>query len=232
MRLLRRFWPLVLLAAAIAGAWASGLTRQISWATLARNQDALSAWVGSHPITAPLVYVLLYAAAVFLLIPESAIITVAGGLLFGAALGGTLALAGASAGAIVLFLAVRTHLADAIAARRGRLVDALRAGLARNGFSFLLAIRLVPLFPYWLVNLAGALSGIRLLPYAAATVIGAAPATFVFAAIGAGIGAALQAGGEPDLSVIFAPRILGPLLALALLSLLPVAWRRWRRRDG
>ena len=72
----------------------------------------------------------------------------------------------------------------------------------------------------------------RLLPYAAATVLGIIPATFVYASIGAGFGDVLATGGRPDLAVIFSPRILGPLIGLASLSLLPVAWRRWRRSDA
>ena len=67
----------------------------------------------------------------------------------------------------------------------------------------------MPAFPFWLVNLAAALSGMRLLPYAAATVLGVMPATFVYASIGAGLGDVLSAGGRPDLAVIFSPRILG-----------------------
>jgi uncharacterized membrane protein YdjX (TVP38/TMEM64 family) len=87
----------------------------------------------------------------------------------------------------------------------------------------------VPAFPFWLVNLGAALSGMRLLPYATATVLGIMPATFVYASIGAGLSDVLSAGRAPDLAVIFSPRILGPLIALAALSLLPVAWRRWKR---
>lgn len=229
MRILRRFWPVAILLAGAAVAWAAGASEQISWASLARNQAALTAWVSSHPITAPSLYIVIYAAAVLLSLPESAVLTAAAGLLFGTLFGGILAVVGSSVGAIALFLAVRYHLADAIAKRGGRFLDAIRLGLRRDGFSYLLAIRLVPAFPFWLVNLAAALSGMRLLPYASATVLGIMPATFVFASIGAGLGNALAAGGAPDLKVIFSPGILGPLLGLAALSLLPVLWRRWKR---
>ncbi len=229
MRTLRRFWPVALLLAAVIAAWAGGATRQISWESLGRNQTVLLDWVSAHPIMAPSLYVLIYAAAVLLSLPESAVLTVAAGLLFGTLFGGILAVIGSSAGAIALFLAVRYHLADAIAHRGGRFLTAIRAGLCRDGFSYLLAIRLVPAFPFWLVNLGAALSGMRLLPYAAATVIGIVPATFVFASIGAGLGNVLAAGRSPDLTAIFSPRILGPLIGLAALSLLPVAWRRWKR---
>ena len=231
MQVLRRFWLLILLAV-LAIAWIAGASEHINWATFVRNQAALAGWVGSHPVLAPFAYLLLYAVAVLLSLPESAVLTVAGGLLFGTLSGGLLAVLGSSAGAIALFLAVRYHLADAIAARGGRFLDAIRTGLHRDGFSYLLAIRLVPAFPFWLVNLGAALSGMRLLPYGAATVIGIIPATFVFASIGDGLGDALAAGHQPDLSIIFSLRILGPLMALAALSLLPVAWRRWKRSDA
>ena len=229
MGVLRRFWPLALLLIGIAAAWASGVTEQISWPALARNQAVLIAWVNAHPIAAPTLYTLIYAAAVFLSLPEAAVLTVAAGLLFGTAPGGVLAVVGSSAGAIALFLAVRYHLADAIAARRGRFLDTVRLALRRDGFSYLLAIRLVPAFPFWLVNLAAALSGMPLLPYAAATVLGIMPATFIFASIGASLGGVLSAGSRPDLSLIFSPCIVGPLVALAGLALLPVVWRRWKR---
>jgi uncharacterized membrane protein YdjX (TVP38/TMEM64 family) len=160
------------------------------------------------------------------------VLTAAAGLLFGTLFGGILAVVGSSAGAIALFLAVRYHLADAIASRSGRFLNTVRLGLRRDGFSYLLAIRLVPAFPFWLVNLGAALSGMRLLPYAAATVIGIMPATFVFASIGAGLGDVLASGGSPDLTLIFSPRILGPLIGLAALSPLPVVWRRWKRSSA
>jgi uncharacterized membrane protein YdjX (TVP38/TMEM64 family) len=229
MKVLRRFWPLALLLAAMAAAWASGLMHHVDWAALGRNQAALSAWVDAHPIGAPALFMLVYAATALLSLPESAVLTVGGGLLFGTWFGGILAVIGSSIGAIGLFLAVRTHLAGAIAARGSRFLDSVRATLRRDGFSYLLAIRLVPAFPFWLVNLAAGLSGMRLLPYSAATVIGIMPATFIYASIGAGVGEVLAVGGKPDLSVIFTPGILGPLLGLAVLSLLPVAWRRWKR---
>jgi uncharacterized membrane protein YdjX (TVP38/TMEM64 family) len=232
MGVLRRFWPLLLLVLAVAAAWASGLTHWLNWSTLARNQSELAAWVQTHPIAAPCLYLLAYAIVVALSLPEAAVVSVAGGLLFGTAFGGMLAVVASSLGAMVLFLAVRHHLAPAIAARGGRLIERIRTELARDGLSYLLAIRLVPAFPFWLVNLAAALSGMRLLPFTIGTVIGIIPATFVYASIGAGVGKVLADGGAPDLTVVFSPGILGPMVGFAALSLLPVAWRRWKRRDA
>jgi uncharacterized membrane protein YdjX (TVP38/TMEM64 family) len=98
--------------------------------------------------------------------------------------------------------------------------------LARDGFSYLLALRLVPLFPFWVVNLAAAVANIRLAIFMPATFLGIAPASFVLSSIGAGVGAILADGKTPDLSVLFAPHVLLPLLGLAALSLLPVLLRR------
>ena len=102
----------------------------------------------------------------------------------------------------------------------------MRARLRRDGFRYLLAIRLIPLFPFWLVNLAAALCGMRLGSYVAATALGIVPVTAVLAWTGAGIGTLLAAGQRPDLSVVVSLPVLGPLIALAALSLLPLVWRR------
>lgn len=229
---LRRFWPPLLLIAALIAAWLGGIGQWLSWDTLARNQMTLATWVHAHPVVAPSLYALVYTVVVALSLPEAAVVTVAGGLLFGTLLGGMLAIVGSSIGAVVLFLAIRHHLARAVAARGGRLIERLCAEIRHNGFSYLLAIRLVPAFPFWLVNLAAGLSGMRLVPFTGATVIGIIPATFVYASIGAGVGKVLAEGGVPDLSLIFSPSILGPLIGAAALALLPVAWRRWKRRHA
>jgi uncharacterized membrane protein YdjX (TVP38/TMEM64 family) len=224
--------PLLLLAAAVAAFWLSGAGHALNWATLSRHSAALRHWVNARPVLAPFTYVVLYTIATALSVPEAAVITVAGGFLFGALAGGICAVLGATAGSIILFLAARSAFAAPMARKGGRVVQTIRAGLQRDGFSYLLAIRLIPVFPFWLVNIGAALGGMRLLPYAAATLIGILPGTFVFAWIGAGIGDVLAGGGTPDLTLIFSPRILGPMVALALLSLLPVFWRRWKRASG
>jgi uncharacterized membrane protein YdjX (TVP38/TMEM64 family) len=185
-----------------------------------------------HPVLASGAFVAVYAAAVAISIPQGVVLTIAGGLLFGTAIGGALAVTGAWIGAVLLFLAARTTLGALLAARAAPYLDRVRPGLQRDGFSYLLAIRLLPIMPFWLVNLAPALVGMELVPYAAATLLGIIPAAFVFAGVGAGVAGVLAQGRQPDLAVIFTPRILLPLCGLALLSLAPVAWRRWRRRKS
>jgi uncharacterized membrane protein YdjX (TVP38/TMEM64 family) len=224
----KRLWPLFLILALLGLALALGLHRQISWSALALRQGELRAWVAAAPVTAAAAYFGLYTLVVAISFPGAVWLTLAGGLLFGALAGSLLAVLAAGSGAIVLFLAARSSLAPLLAARAGPFMARVRDGLARDGFSYLLAMRLIPVVPFWLSNLAPALVGMRLAPFAAATFLGIIPGTAVFAGIGAGLGAAVDGGGRPDLAVIFGPRLLLPLLGLAALSLAPVAWRRWR----
>jgi uncharacterized membrane protein YdjX (TVP38/TMEM64 family) len=228
----RRLWPMLLILALLAVALASGLLGQLNWASLAAHETALRRLVAVAPATAGAAYVAAYAAAVALSLPLGALLTVSGGLLFGALIGGMLAVAGATIGAILLFLAARSAVAPLLAARAGPFLDRVRPGLQRDGFSYLLVLRLIPMVPFWLVNLAPALVGIPLATFAGATFIGIMPATFVFAGLGAGVDAVLAAGGQPDMSLIWSLPVLLPLVGLAVLSLLPVAWRRWRTRNG
>jgi len=225
-----RLWPLLLLALGLAIAWQLGVTRVLSFRALAHHQAQLLRLVSRHELAGPLIYEFVYVAAIAFSIPGGAVLTAAGGLLFGTWLGGSLAALGATLGAAILFLIARTAFRPLVAYRAGQLIERLRPGLDRDGFSYLLALRLIPAFPFWLVNLAPALLGMRFLPYLGATFLGILPATFIFASIGAGLSMILAAGRMPDAALILSPRVLGPLVALAMLALLPVGWRRWTAR--
>ncbi len=232
MKLLRRFWPLALILALLAAAFVTGLHRYLTWAALAAHAAALRHVVAAAPVSAAAAYVASYAAVVTLSLPVGALFTLGGGLLFGTLAGGALAVTGATGGAVLLFLATRTALGPLLAARATPFLDRVRPGLQRDGFSYLLAIRLIPAVPFWLANLAPALLGMHLARFAGATFIGIMPASFVFAGIGAGAGSVLAAGGQPDLSLIWSAPVLLPLLGLAALSLAPVVWRHWRAHRG
>lgn len=221
---------LVLIVGLALAIWRSGLFHALSWDALARHQVMLTQWVAAHRLLAAACYVLFYVTLVAFSVPESAVVTVAGGLLFGTLIGGALAVLGSTIGAVILFLIARTAFAKVVARRARPVIRRIRPGIKRDGFSYLLALRLVPALPFWLVNLAAAVCGMKLWPYVGATLIGVIPVTFVFASIGDGVGAVLAAGGHPDVGIIFSPRILGPLIGLALLSLTPIAIRHLRSR--
>ena len=230
MRRLLPFAPVLLLALLVLAARLAGLQDYASFAALGQQQAALHGFVAARPAAAALLYVALYAALVTLSLPLGGLMSVAGGLLFGAAAGAGAAVLGAWIGAVALFLLARTALGG-LMRPASALLERVRPALQRDGFSALLALRLIPIVPFWLTNLAPALAGMKLLPYAAATLLGIAPATAVFASLGAGLGDTLAAGRRPDLGVVFSPHVLLPLLGLAALALAPIGWRRWRWRD-
>src|SRR5947209_4074431 len=112
MRLLQRLAPLLVLGLGIAAVYDLGLQRQLSWAGLEAHQAALHAFVAAHPLASAIGYVALYAVAVALSLPGGAVLTVAGGLLFGLVPGAALAVVGATLGAVLLFLIARFALYD------------------------------------------------------------------------------------------------------------------------
>jgi uncharacterized membrane protein YdjX (TVP38/TMEM64 family) len=211
-------------------AFAVGWDDYLSLAALRQHRDTLIAWQAEAPLGAATTFVLVYAAVVALSLPGAVWMTIAGGFLFGTLAGMAYSVAGASVGAVVLFLAARYVFADLCRRHAGGAVARMEAGFRRDALSYLLFLRLIPVFPFWLVNLVPAVLGVPLATFAAATVIGIIPGSFVYALVGNGLGAVLDAGGEPDVAVLFAPEVLAPLVGLAALALAPVAYRAWRSR--
>lgn len=221
-----RFLPLALIAAGMAAIFLSGLHRHISWEALRDGRYALLDFVAANPVAAPAAYVLAYVCVTAFSLPGAAAMTLAGGFLFGTLAGGALAVIGATLGATAVFAAARTALGDRLRLRTGGMLARIEEGFRRDAASYLLFLRLVPAFPFFVVNIAAALLGARPGVFVATTLVGIVPGTFVFASIGAGLGSVFDAGARPDLSVALSWPVLGPLLGLGLLALLPVAWRR------
>ncbi|ABS61926.1 SNARE associated Golgi protein [Parvibaculum lavamentivorans DS-1] len=223
----RRLLPLIVLAAGLGAFFALGLHRYLTLDTLRDNRQALSDWVAANWLLAALAYVLAYIAIVAFSLPAALVATLTGGFLFGTVFGGLLTVVGATIGATLLFLAARTALGDMLRAKAGPKLRKLEEGFGENAFSYMLVLRLVPLFPFFLVNLAPAFLGVPLRTYVVATFLGILPGTFVYASLGNGLGAIFDAGRDPDLGLIFQPQVIGPILALALLALVPVVYRRF-----
>jgi len=230
--LVRRFAPLALIAAVLAVAFAGGLERYLSFAALAEHRSDLLDWAEARPAAAAAAYVAAYVLVVACSLPGGTVATLAGGFLFGALWGGFFAVIGATVGATLLFLAARSAMGDFLRAKAGPAVAAFEAGFRENALSYMLVLRLVPAFPFFLVNLAPAFLGVRLGVYVVATFLGILPATFVFASIGAGLGSVFDHGEEPDLSLFMEPSVILPLLGLAVLSLLPVAYKKFKGRKA
>ncbi|MDP2332345.1 MAG: VTT domain-containing protein [Reyranella sp.] len=226
--MLRRLLPVVILLLGLALFLLFGLERYFSFEMLSRHHAELTAWVAGHVALAAFIFVLFYALAVAFSLPIAVVITPVGGFLFGVWLGAVLSVIGATLGSVALFLAARTAFYDLFRARAGAALARLEEGFRRDSFNYLLFLRLVPVFPFWLVNIVPALLGVKLGPYALATVIGIIPGAVVYASVGASFGMLIERGERPDFGVIFEWHILLPLLGLAALSLLPVLYTRLR----
>ena len=230
--------PLGFRLLAVAGAAAAvfvalkltGALDHLSFAALARNREWLVTQVEALGPAAPILFVLAYAACTAFSLPTGLLLSTLGGFLFGAGWGGLCNLVGATLGATVVFLAAKTVLGDALRARAGPFLQKLEAGFREDGLSYMLVLRLVPLFPFWLVNLAPAFLGVRLSTFVVGTFVGIIPGAFVFAAVGTGLGAVLESGGTPDGSALLQPRVLIPVAGLAVLALIPVIAKRLRHR--
>jgi len=231
-RTLWRLAPLALVILALVLVLVSGVWRHLSFAELAARRSMLKAMVHQHPVAGVLIYIALYCAVVALSIPGALFMTLTGGVLFGPWIGGAAAVLGVSSGAVVMFLAAHTAVGDLIRRRAppDGLIRKVEARVSRNAFFYLLALRLMPAAPIWLVNIAAAFVRTPLWIYALATVLGVMPATFIYAGIGASLDEVFAAGGQPNLSAIVHPRVFVELFALALLALAPVVVQALKRR--
>ena len=221
---------LLLLAAVLAAWWVSrhfGLADWLSLDTLKAQQVALQQQVDAQPLRAALLYFALYVAVTAVSLPGAAVLTLAAGALFGFWQGLLLVSFASSLGALLAFLAARYLLRDSIQQRFGARLAPINEGVAREGGLYLLSLRLVPLFPFWLVNLLMALTPMRALPFYGVSQLGMLPGTAVY------VNAGTQLAAVSSLSDVLSPALLGSFVLLGLFPLLAkglMGWLQRRRR--
>lgn len=241
---LARWGPLAAIAIVMVVGYLYGWHEHLSLSTLIRHRDWLRGEVSGNLTLAIGIYAALYVGVVALSIPGAAILTVTGGFLFGWLTGAFVAVFAATLGATLIFLAARSALGPLLAGRAGPFLDKLADGFRQDAFSYLLFLRLMPIFPFWLVNLAPAMFNVRLGAYVMATFIGVFPGTCAYSILGAGLDSVIasQQAANPgcaeagscaiDLAALVTPELLIGLAALALVALIPVAAKAWRRHAG
>jgi uncharacterized membrane protein YdjX (TVP38/TMEM64 family) len=214
--------------------FALGLDRYLTFDQLREHRETLSAFVAANPVASMVLFILVYTVAVALSVPGAAILTLTGGFLFGIWEGTAAVVIGATAGATALFLATRFVLGDALRAKAGpwlaKWLAKMEAGFNEDALSYLLVLRLIPAFPFFIVNLVPAFLGVSLRTFVIATFLGIIPGTFVFASIGAGLGSIFDSMQEFSLKGALTPQVITALVGLALLSLLPVAYKKIKAR--
>lgn len=243
--LLRRWLPLIVLAGLIAVAYAFGLQKYVSLEAIVQNHAALEGYVRDNLLLAVLIYMAIYICVVALSLPGAGILSIAGGFIFGWALSGSVTIVAATIGAIIVFQIVKTSLGATIAERAGPFVKKLSAGFANDAFSYLLFLRLVPAFPFFAVNAVAGLVRVDLRTYAAATLLGIIPGSYAFAWLGRGLGSIIEAETathdacvaskgaancpfEISAAALITPQLLIALAVLGVVSLIPVALKKWK----
>lgn len=243
-----RWLPLIVLAALMLLVFAMGWHKYLSFKTIGLNYEALQAFISENLIVALLIYMAAYIAVVALSLPGGLIMTLAGGLLFGWQLGVPATIIAATIGATLIFLIAKSSLGETLAAKAGPWVGKLREGFQQNALSYLLFLRLVPAFPFAVVNLAPALLGVPLRTYVIGTFIGIIPGTAAYSIAGAGLGsvveaqnkvynACLAAKGEAnctytiDFSALVTKELVIAGVALGFVALIPVVYNWYKKRN-
>jgi uncharacterized membrane protein YdjX (TVP38/TMEM64 family) len=243
----KRLLPLIIVVLLFASFFLFGLDKYLTFQTLSENRDALLDFVKENYLAAILLYMSLYIIAVACSFPGGLLMTVTGGFLFGWIIGGTATVIAATIGATVLFLIAETSLGEPLRKKAGPWLQKLEGGFAENALSYLLFLRLVPAFPFWLVNIAPAFLGVQLKTYIIGTFIGIIPGTFVFAFLGVGLDSiiveqkekydACLASGQAvctfdfQLSSLVTTEIILSFVALGTVSLLPIVIKKFRKSE-
>jgi uncharacterized membrane protein YdjX (TVP38/TMEM64 family) len=243
---LRRFAPVAVVVLAMVAVFATGAHHQVSLETLVKHRMTIDVFITAHGIAAVAAYMAIYIVAVALSIPGSLFLTITGGILFGVALGGIATVISATVGATIIFLIAKGACGESLVRRAGPLACKLVDGFKADAFNYLLFLRLVPAFPFFLVNLVPALVGVRLPTFVAATFIGIIPAVFAFTFLGSGLDSVIAAqegiyracveAGRSDCQIYFnigmiaTPRLLASLATLGVIALIPVIVKRLRAR--
>lgn len=223
----RRLAVLGCAAGLILAFFALGLNRHINLDQLRGNEQSLRAYTDRHYFAAMAGFVTIYIAMVALSLPGATIMTITGGLLFGLWPGAALNVLGATTGAIILFVLARFVFSGTLQARGAVFLARMAGGFARHGFSYLMLLRLIPLFPFWAVNLAAAAFGISLRSFALATLIGIIPGALAYTAIGDGL--SLAAGARDGIG---GPAMIALRVGLALLALVPFVVQKLKPRSA
>ncbi|HET9160419.1 MAG TPA: VTT domain-containing protein [Caulobacteraceae bacterium] len=227
-----RLAPVALILAVLAAIYLSGGAHYFTLASLRDHERTLEGLVERHPLGALALYMGAYAAVCALCLPFNLILTLAGGLMFGPWIGGAATVFAGGVGSLGAYYAARTAIGAPLlhmAERRGGTLKKAIEGFGRNAFSYVLSLRLIPIFPFWLVSVAAGVASPPIWAFLLGTMLGIIPACFIYAGLGSGLGKAFASGRPVTLDIIFAPHIIWPLVGLAVLSLAPAAAARLRK---
>jgi len=231
---MKKWIPLIIIVILMVVAYFSGVLKILSYENIKGHREQIIGLIDAYPTLMPLLFVLLYIVVVALSLPGGALLSVLGGFFFGIPLSTIYVVIAATIGATIIFLAARTALGSFLKKKAGPFLNKMEQGFQKNAANYLLFLRLIPLFPFWLVNLAPAFSNVRTSTYIWTTLVGIIPGSYVYTQAGSGLGAIFDKGEAFSIDNIFNIQIKIALVALALFALIPifVKYLVKKRRDN
>ncbi len=222
---------LVILAVAAVGFFTLG--DYLTFETLRDNREALLAWRDANYWAMAAAFVGIYIVIVAFSLPGAAVASMTGGFLFGLFAGTVFNVFAATIGASAIFLAARWGLGESLTKRvesSEGTIKKLKDGLRENEISVLFLLRLVPVVPFFVANLVPALVGVRFRNFLITTALGIIPGGIVYTWIGVGLGGVFDRGETPDISLLWEPFVIGPIIGLCVLATLPIVIKSLRGR--
>ena len=228
-----RYLPVLILVALIGAVFALGLDRYATLEALRAHRELLIGFVDSSVVLASLAYVAVYIAMTSLSLPWASLLTIVGSFLFGTGLASGLTVVGATTGSVIVYWVAGSAFGGPLHEKARRLLppgrlERIEAGFRNNALAYMLALRLAPIFPFVAVNLVAAFLAVPLRPYIIGTALGIVPGTVVYALFGAGLGDAI-ARPDGDLSTALPPSLIAAFFGMAILAIIPILLRRFRR---
>jgi len=223
---IKRFIPMAILIGGLGVAIYFDIHKLLSFEVIGENYGQLKTYIDEQMALSLLIFAVVYAVSVAFSIPGASILSIFYGALLGTWISGTIVVISATIGATLVFLAARYALNDFLKERAGPWLTKMSDGFNENVVSYMLFLRLVPLFPFFAINLVPAFMGVSTRIFIVTTFVGIIPGTFIFASIGNGIGYIIEQGNTPDLNTLVTPEILLPLAALGFISLVPIAYKK------
>lgn len=225
---MKKWLPLLIIIALSALIYFSGWTKYLTFEQIKAHRAELLSYIDTYPIAMPLLFITLYIVTTTLSLPGGAALSLFGGFLFGMPWSTLYVVFGATIGATFLFFAARTALGGFLKKKAGPFLSKMEKGFHKNASSYLLFLRFIPLFPFWLVNLAPAFFNVRTSTFIWTTLVGIIPGSYVFTQAGSGLGAIFDKGKAFSIDSVFNTQIKIALAALALFALIPILVKRLR----
>jgi len=226
---MKRWIPLIVIIILMLIAYFSGITQFLTFENIKENRHLILSYIDQYPFLTLSLFVLLYIVMTALSLPGGALLSIIGGFLFGVPLSTIYVVVGATIGATIIFLAARTAIGDLLKRKAGPFLSKMDAGFQKNTASYLLFLRLIPLVPFWLVNIAPAFFNVKTRTYLWTTFVGIIPGAYVFTQAGNGLGAIFDSGKEFSIETVFNIEVKIALVVLALFALIPIFVKRLRR---